>query len=94
LPKNNSFLISDLDIKFNKAFENISALERTIAPDDLLKLYAFNKQAKTGNTSSLDSSKDGLVNGFKFNAWNQLTGMSQEKAKKEYIKLANSILKK
>jgi diazepam-binding inhibitor (GABA receptor modulator, acyl-CoA-binding protein) len=30
---------------------------------------------------------------FKFNAWTQLNGMSQEEAKKQYIKLVKSILK-
>ena len=84
----------DLDIIFNKAFDKISTIEKTIAPDDLLKLYAFNKQARSGNTFEFDESKIGLINGFKFNAWNQLNGMSKEKAKKEYIKLAKSLLKK
>jgi diazepam-binding inhibitor (GABA receptor modulating acyl-CoA-binding protein) len=87
-------LTQDLDIRFNTAFEKISIIEKTIASDDLLKLYAFNKQAKIGDTFIHDPNKNGLINGFKFNAWNQLNGMSQEKAKKEYIKLANSLLKK
>ena len=90
----NKILSSDLDIEFKVFFDRISNLEQTLAPDILLKLYAFNKQAESGDTSFSDSNSDGLINGFKFNAWQQLRGMSQEKAKKGYIKLAKSILKK
>lgn len=83
---------SDLDIKFNKAFEKISTLEKTIAPDNLLKLYAYYKQATSGNNFLSNTTSSDLVNGFKFNAWKQLNGMPQEKAKKEYIKLAKIII--
>ncbi|MEN8857539.1 MAG: acyl-CoA-binding protein [Flavobacteriaceae bacterium] len=83
---------TNLDAKFTKSFNQISELEETLAPDIMLKLYAFYKQAVAGDTFSYDGEID-VRDAFKFNAWTQLNGMSQEDAKKEYIKLAKSILK-
>ena len=50
------------------------------------------KQAVVGDSFSYDREPD-VIDAFKFNAWRQLNGMSQEEAKKQYIKLANSIIK-
>lgn len=82
---------SELDIKFNEAFDKISKLRKAIAPDIMLKFYAFNKQANYGNKFSFNSGQD-VRSAFKFNAWIQLNGMSPEEAKKEYIALAKSVL--
>lgn len=82
---------SDLDKEFNEAFEKISKLKWTIAPDVMLKFYAYYKQASFGNNFSFESGLD-LRSGFKFNAWMQLNGMTSEEAKKEYIDLANKVL--
>ena len=83
---------TDLDIKFKEAFDKISSLRRAVAPDVMLKLYAYYKQGVFGDTFSYNSKSD-MRNAFKFNAWMQLNGMSAEEAKKEYIKLANTIIK-
>tara|TARA_R110001632_G_scaffold43376_1_gene109939 strand:+ start:91254 stop:91523 length:270 start_codon:yes stop_codon:yes gene_type:complete len=83
---------TNLDAKFTKAFNQISELEETLAPDIMLKLYAFYKQAVAGDTFSYDGEID-VRDAFKFNAWTQLNGMSQDDAKKQYVKLAKSILK-
>jgi len=72
---------TNLDAKFTKAFNQISELEETLAPDIMLKLYAFYKQAVAGDTFSYDGEID-VRDAFKFNAWTQLNGMSQEDAKK------------
>ena len=84
---------SDLDIAFNEAFNKISKLKEGVAPDIMLKLYAYYKQANFGNNFSFNSGLN-VRSAFKFNAWMQLNGMSAEEAKKEYIKLANTILNK
>ncbi len=84
-------MAKDLNTKFDEAFEKISALEESIAPDLMLKLYAYYKQGTNGDTMSLNTGPD-VRNAFKFNAWMQLNGMPQEEAKKEYIKLAKKIL--
>tara|TARA_R110000787_G_scaffold55942_14_gene128893 strand:- start:4096 stop:4362 length:267 start_codon:yes stop_codon:yes gene_type:complete len=83
---------ANLDIKFTKAFTQLSELEEVLAPDVMLKLYAYYKQSVSGDTFSYDGQID-VRDAFKFNAWTQLNGMSQDDAKKQYIKLAKSILK-
>ncbi len=91
--KNNTEKNTELDINFQKSFEKISKLRKAIAPDVMLKFYAYYKQATFGNNFTLNSGID-IRNAFKFNAWMQLNGMTSEEAKKEYISLANSILNK
>ncbi|PWG06422.1 acyl-CoA-binding protein [Polaribacter aquimarinus] len=83
---------TDLDKKFNEAFDKISELKKVLAPDVMLKFYAYYKQANFGNKFSLNSNLT-VRSAFKFNAWMQLNGMTTEEAKKEYIKLANTVLK-
>ena len=82
----------NLDLKFTEAFNKLSELEEVLAPDIMLKLYAFYKKAVIGDTFSYDGEID-VRDAFKFNAWTQLNGMNQEDAKKQYIKLVKNILK-
>lgn len=82
---------SDLDIAFKEAFNAISKLKEAVAPDVMLKFYAFNKQANFGSTYPFEEGLD-VRNGFKINAWMQLKEMSTDDAKREYIELAKSVL--
>ena len=82
---------SDLDTEFNEAFDKISKLRKAIAPDIMLKFYAYYKQANFGSKFSFNSGQN-VRSAFKFNAWMQLNGMSSEEAKKEYIELAKTVL--
>ncbi|WP_088323081.1 acyl-CoA-binding protein [Polaribacter tangerinus] len=83
---------SDLDLAFKEAFEKISDLKEAVAPDIMLKFYAYYKQANYGSSTFAFNSNGNLRNGFKANAWMQLKGMSSKEAKEKYIELANSIL--
>lgn len=85
----------ELDKKFKEAFKKISETQKSIPPDILLRLYAYYKQTKKEDSLSIktDNTEPDLRNAFKFNARIQLKGMSEEDAKKEYIQLANKILK-
>jgi acyl-CoA-binding protein len=82
---------SDLDIAFREAFNAISKLKEAVAPDIMLKFYAYNKQANFGSNFPYYDELD-VRNGFKINAWMQLKNMSSNQAKKEYIKLAKTLL--
>lgn len=82
---------SKLDIEFEKAYQQLNELNESVAPDIMLKLYAYYKQATSGDLFSMNDEAD-VRNAFKFNAWAQLKGMSQEEAKQEYINLAKQIL--
>jgi len=82
---------SGLDKEFNDAFDRISKLRKAIAPDIMLKFYAYNKQANFGNNLSANNEVD-VRNAFKLNAWMQLKGMDSEEAKQKYINLAKTVL--
>ena len=82
----------DLDLKFKEAYKIASDLEEKLPPDVMLRLYAYYKQAVKGDRFTFNDNSD-LRNAFKFNAWMQLRGMGEREAKKEYIKLVNSIIK-
>tara|TARA_R110002049_G_scaffold4842_12_gene34246 strand:- start:1086 stop:1346 length:261 start_codon:yes stop_codon:yes gene_type:complete len=84
---------SDLNIAFKEAFSAISKLKEAVAPDIMLKFYAYYKQANFGSNLPFEGETD-VRNAFKINAWMQIKEMSCEEAKKEYIKLANEVLKK
>lgn len=83
--------ISELDKEFSVAFHKISELKEAVAPDIMLKFYAYYKQANFGNNFSFNHNLD-TRNGFKLNAWMQLNGMKAEEAKKAYIALAKKVL--
>ncbi|PKH50968.1 phosphatidylserine decarboxylase [Tenacibaculum sp. Bg11-29] len=85
-------MVNDLDIQFQKAYKEASKLRERLPPDVMLKLYAYYKQAVKGDHFSFNTN-NGLRNAFKFNAWMQLKGMSEDQAKQEYINLVNSIIK-
>ncbi len=86
--------MSSLDTQFQDAYKIASSLSQDqLAPDIMLKLYAYYKQATYGdnNPDFIETNELDLRNGFKLNAWIQLRGMSIEKAKKEYIKIVKQL---
>ena len=83
-----------LDIQFKEAYKEISTLSQDqFAPDIMLKLYAYYKQATYGdnNPEYIETNELDLRNRFKLYAWIQLRGMPVDTAKKEYIKIVNNI---
>ena len=85
-------MMNDLNIQFEKAYNKACDFKEKLPPDVMLKLYAYYKQAVKGDNFSFNANHD-LRNAFKFNAWLQLQGMTENEAKQEYIKLVNSIIK-
>lgn len=82
---------SNLNIQLQEAYKKANSIEERLAPDTMLKLYAYYKQATQGDTSLSSDSETDLRNGFKFNAWVQLRGMSVEDAKIAYINLVRNL---
>ncbi len=88
------FANEDLNKKFWEAYEKASNLKEKLPPDTMLKLYAYYKQAVKGDNFLFNNEQETSIrNAFKFNAWIQLRGMTEEQAKKEYIDLVKTILK-
>lgn len=84
---------NDLDKAFNDAYSYACKSKIKLAPDKMLHLYAYYKQATKGNNYEQPTGNVQLRNAFKINAWLQLKNVSEEQAKREYIKLVNKYLK-
>jgi len=85
----------DLDIRFQEAVEIASNMTQASLPQDVqLRLYAFYKQATYGTLSYNHSESYDLRNAFKTNAWIQISHLTIEEAKEQYIEIINSLLEK
>ena len=83
----------DLNTKFKEALKIAVDTDKKLPQDIQLQFYAYYKQATKGNDYVSPSGDVELRNAFKLNAWFQLKHISEEEAKKEYIKLVNKHLK-
>ncbi len=83
----------DLDIRFEEAVQKASQMTQASLPQDVqLRLYAFYKQATKGSVEqSKLSTAFQLRDAFKTNAWLQISHLSPDEAKEEYIKIINSL---
>jgi acyl-CoA-binding protein len=85
----------DLDTRFNEAVAIASQMTQASLPQDVqLRLYAYYKQATFGTLNYNQSENFDLRNAFKTNAWIQISHISIDEAKIEYIEIINSLLKK
>ena len=85
----------DLDTRFQEAVEIASQMTQESLPQDVqLRLYAFYKQATFGTLSYNHSQSYDLRNAFKTNAWIQISHLSVDEAKEQYIEIINSLLEK
>lgn len=85
----------DLDTQFLEAVEIASNMTQASLPQDVqLRLYAFYKQATFGTANYNQSEHFDLRNAFKTNAWIQISHLSVEQAKEQYVEIINSLLSK
>ncbi|MFV8342733.1 acyl-CoA-binding protein [Flavobacterium sp. XS2P39] len=85
----------DLDTRFEEAVKKASEMTQASLPQDVqLRLYAFYKQATLGTLDLKQSSNHHLRDAFKINAWMQISHLTADEAKEQYIEIINSILKK
>ena len=85
----------DLEARFQEAVAIASQMTQSSLPQDVqLRLYAFYKQATFGTIEYNNSPAFDLRNAFKTNAWMQISHISIEEAKENYIEIINSLLKK
>lgn len=86
---------ADLDFQFQEAVTMASNMTQASLPQDVqLRLYAYFKQATFGSLSYNHTDSNDLRNAFKTNAWIQVSHLTIEEAKQNYIEIVNSILKK
>lgn len=82
----------DLDTRFNEAVKKASKMTQASLPQDVqLRLYAYYKQATIGTMEIRQTSNFHLRDAFKINAWMQISHISAEEAKENYIEIINSL---
>lgn len=82
----------DLDTRFAEAVEIALKMTQASLPQDVqLRLYAYYKQATFGSANYNQSEHFDLRNAFKTNAWMQISHISVEEAKENYIEIINSL---
>lgn len=85
----------DLDIRFLEAVEIASEMTQASLPQDVqLRLYAYYKQATVGTLDLKQTSSYHLRDAFKTNAWMQISHLTPEQAKEQYIELINILNEK
>lgn len=85
----------DLDTRFQEVVAIASQMTQESLPQDVqLRLYAFYKQATFGTLSYNHSQSYDLRNAFKTNAWIQISHLSIDEAKEQYIEIINFLLEK
>ena len=82
----------DIEKAFLEAYEKASKTNKQLAVDIKLLIYAYYKQATSDGTHNFsETNNEDLIKAFKFNAWTQISHITKEQAKIEYINLVNSI---
>lgn len=82
----------DLDTLFQEAYEKASNMKEQLPQDVMLRIYAYYKQATSGEPKGLYQNFD-LRNAFKMNAWMQVRHLTPDQAKELYIETINSVIK-
>ncbi|MDN3707831.1 acyl-CoA-binding protein [Myroides ceti] len=80
-----------LNKEFLEAYKKASSTDSKIPSDVKLRIYAYYKQATSDTLQMHDNQQDDLVKAFKFNAWMQISHLTSEQAKIEYINLIKSL---
>lgn len=84
----------DLDKQFQEAVSIASSMTQASLPQDVqLRLYAFYKHATFDKSKFTVSDNSDLRNAFKTNAWIQISHLTQDEAKQQYIELIHSLTK-
>ncbi len=82
----------DLDTRFLEAVDIALKMTQASLPQDVqLRLYAYYKQATFGTAVYNQSENFDLRDAFKTNAWMQISHISAEEAKENYIAIITSL---
>lgn len=84
--------MEEVEYKFQKAYKITSSMTEKLPPDTMLKLYAYYKHATRGIHVVRPSGENNVRNAFKLNAIFQLNNITEEDAKRAYIKLVEEII--
>jgi diazepam-binding inhibitor (GABA receptor modulator, acyl-CoA-binding protein) len=86
--------MSTLEEKFENAKKKVMDLSEKPSNENMLELYALNKQATIGDINIDKPAMFDFIAATKYNAWNAKKGMSKEDAQQKYIDLVESLFQK
>lgn len=86
--------MSNLDIQFQKAVKMVRNAPSENPPSDEIRLefYAYYKQATQGDVKESAPSRFWIRARAKWDAWNNMKGLSKDKAKQCYILLTKEYM--
>jgi len=85
----------DLNTRFDEAVTIADEMSQASLPQDMqLRLYAFYKQATYGTLDPSKTSISHIRDAFKTNAWMQISHLTVDEAKEQYIELIHAIARK
>ena len=83
--------MSDLKAKFEQAVADSKNLPERPDNQTLLKLYALYKQGSTGDAEGKRPGFTDMVGRAKWDAWNEIKGLSNQDAMKQYVSLIEDL---
>ncbi|MBI1295835.1 acyl-CoA-binding protein [bacterium] len=83
--------MSDLKAQFEAAAQEAQSLPKRPNNENLLKLYAFYKQATVGDVTGKRPGFTDLVGRAKYDAWAERKGLSQDEAMQAYVNLVETL---
>lgn len=83
--------MSDLKTQFEQAVASSKSLPERPDNQTLLKLYALYKQASTGDVEGSRPGFTDMVGRAKWDAWNEIKGLSSNDAMKQYVALIDDL---
>jgi acyl-CoA-binding protein len=83
--------MTNLDMQFTQAQEDVKQLPERPGNLTLLRLYALFKQASEGDVQGDKPGFTDIVGKYKYDAWAALKGTAQDAAKQQYVELVESL---
>jgi acyl-CoA-binding protein len=81
----------ELAARFEDAQTRVKSLSKAPSTDDLLELYAFYKQATSGDVSGSRPGMLDMKGRAKFDAWTKKKGISKDDAMTKYVALVDRL---
>jgi acyl-CoA-binding protein len=81
----------DLSAKFEDAQVRVKQLSKAPSTDDLLELYAFYKQATSGDVSGSRPGMLDMKGRAKYDAWAKKKGITKDDAMTKYVALVDRL---
>ncbi len=91
VPKDSTKPMTELETKFEDAKKRVMELTKKPSNEDMLELYALNKQSTIGEINIDKPAMFDFVAAAKYNAWKNKSGISSADAMNAYIEFVNKL---